>query len=63
MQGMLGLTDLQRDHLQPIAFSIFSFSRSCFARWVLVMYHFEKAVYADPDQDLNALWLGPGRTV
>jgi peptidyl-dipeptidase A len=22
----------------------------------LVMYHFEKALYADPDQDLNGLW-------
>lgn len=27
-----------------------------FSRWAQVMYRFEKAMYADPDQDLNALW-------
>jgi peptidyl-dipeptidase A len=28
-----------------------------FTRWALVMYHFEKAFYADPDrEDLNDLW-------
>jgi peptidyl-dipeptidase A len=26
------------------------------ARWELVMCHFERALYADPRQDLNALW-------
>ncbi len=26
------------------------------ARWVLVMAHFERALYENPDQDLNALW-------
>src|SRR5690606_17101497 len=27
------------------------------ARWMLVMVHFERALYADPDRaDLNALW-------
>lgn len=27
-----------------------------FARWTLVMFHFERALYADPEQDLNTLW-------
>ena len=28
-----------------------------FVRWALVMLHFERALYADPDRsDLNALW-------
>ena len=27
-----------------------------FARWVLVMSHFERALYADPEADLDALW-------
>ncbi|MCS7061021.1 MAG: M2 family metallopeptidase [Anaerolineae bacterium] len=27
-----------------------------FARWVFVMSHFERALYRDPEQDLNALW-------
>ena len=27
-----------------------------FVRWALVMVHFERAFYADPDQDLDTLW-------
>lgn len=27
-----------------------------FARWVFVMYHFEKELYENPDSDLNSLW-------
>ncbi len=27
-----------------------------FCRWGLVMYHFERALYRDPDQDLDELW-------
>ena len=27
-----------------------------FVRWVLVMVHFERQLYADPDQDLYTLW-------
>lgn len=27
-----------------------------FVRWGLVVVHFERAMYADPDRDLNALW-------
>ncbi len=27
-----------------------------FARWAMVMFSFERAMYEDPDQDLNALW-------
>ena len=27
-----------------------------FARWTMVMLHFEKSLYEDPNQDLNKLW-------
>jgi peptidyl-dipeptidase A len=27
-----------------------------FARWTMVMFNFEKALYENPDQDLNKLW-------
>lgn len=27
-----------------------------FARWTIVMFHFEKALYENPDADLNKLW-------
>ncbi|MEN6309881.1 MAG: M2 family metallopeptidase [Anaerohalosphaeraceae bacterium] len=56
MQDMLNLSDRQRAELQPIASKYLQFQQLLFARWGLVMYHFEKAVYADPEQDLNTLW-------
>lgn len=31
-------------------------SRLIFLRWALVVVHFERALYADPDQDLNRRW-------
>ena len=31
-------------------------SRMLFARWVSVMSQFERALYQDPEQDLNTLW-------
>ncbi|MDJ0763383.1 MAG: M2 family metallopeptidase [Myxococcota bacterium] len=27
-----------------------------FSRWTMVMFHFEKSLYENPDQDLNKLW-------
>ena len=31
-------------------------SRLIFARWVFVMVHFERALYENPDRDLDTLW-------
>lgn len=31
-------------------------SEFLFARWVFVVSHFERALYLDPEQDLNTLW-------
>ncbi|MBZ0268126.1 peptidase M3A and M3B thimet/oligopeptidase F [bacterium] len=32
------------------------FKQLLFPRWVMVMVHFERALYADPEQDLDTLW-------
>jgi peptidyl-dipeptidase A len=56
MQEMLGLSDEQRMEIQEISEKYLRFQQILFARWVLVMYNFEKQLYADPDQDLNNLW-------
>lgn len=56
MQAMLGLSEARRAELETVTDRYLRFQQILFARWVLVMYHFEKAVYADPDQDLNTLW-------
>ncbi len=37
-------------------FKVLRLEQLTFSRWAQVMYRFEKALYADPDQDLNTLW-------
>ena len=56
MQTMLGLSDAQRSRLETVTDKYLRFQQILFARWAMVMYYFEKSVYADPDQDLNTLW-------
>lgn len=56
MERMLGLTETQRYELEQVSETYARLKQLVFARWAMVMYHFEKALYADPDQDLNALW-------
>jgi peptidyl-dipeptidase A len=56
MQEMLGLTEKQRAEVEEVSRKYMQFQQILFARWALVMYTFEKQLYADPDQDLNTLW-------
>ena len=41
-----------KKHLEPTL----ALEKLVIARWVMVVHLFEKALYADPDQDLNTLW-------
>ncbi len=56
MQGMLKLSDEQRKQIEPVTRKYLRFQEVLFARWALVMWNFEKQLYADPEQDLNTLW-------
>ncbi|MEJ2704513.1 MAG: M2 family metallopeptidase [Sedimentisphaerales bacterium] len=56
MQQMLGLSDEQRRQIEQVSDKYMQLKQLIFARWAMVMYEFEKALYANPDQDLNALW-------
>ncbi len=56
MQQMLGLSDAQRTDIEKVSDRYAQLKQLIFARWAMVMYNFEKALYADPDQDLNKLW-------
>ncbi len=56
MQRMLGLSEQQRAEIEDVSRKYLRFQQVLFARWALVMYNFEKSLYADPDQDLNNLW-------
>jgi len=56
MQQMLELTDRQRAEIEKVSFKYAQLKQLIFARWAMVMYDFEKQLYANPDQDLNRLW-------
>jgi peptidyl-dipeptidase A len=56
MQQMLGLSDEETAKIKQVSERYLRFQQVLFVRWALVMYHFEKALYANPDQDLNGLW-------
>jgi len=56
MQQMLDLSDAQRAEIEKVSDRYAQLKQLIFARWAMVMYNFEKQLYANPDQDLNALW-------
>ncbi|MCX8037882.1 MAG: M2 family metallopeptidase [Candidatus Sumerlaeia bacterium] len=56
MQPMLGLSDAERSELETVGRRYLQFQQLIFARWTLVMFHFEKQLYANPEQDLDTLW-------
>jgi len=56
MQQMLSLSGQQRGEIEKVSDKYARLKQLIFARWAMVMYEFEKQLYADPDQDLNSLW-------
>lgn len=56
MQRNLGLSDAEARAIAPDCQRSLRLSQLVFSRWGQVVYRFEKAMYANPDQDLNALW-------
>ncbi len=56
MQDMLDLSDEQRREIEEVTEKYAQLKQLIFARWAMVMYDFEKQLYANPDQDLNSLW-------
>jgi peptidyl-dipeptidase A len=56
MHQMLNLPQEDYQKIQKVTWKYAQFQQVLFARWALVMYHFEKQLYANPDQDLNSLW-------
>jgi peptidyl-dipeptidase A len=56
MQDMFGLSDKQRTEIEEVSRKYLQFQQVLFARWAMVMYNFEKQLYANPGQDLNNLW-------
>ncbi|MCF0178079.1 MAG: M2 family metallopeptidase, partial [Bacteroidales bacterium] len=46
----------EAEKIKENSFKSLRLKQLVFSRWTQVMYRFEKALYADPEQDLNALW-------
>jgi peptidyl-dipeptidase A len=56
MEEMLGLASGERETLEAASKHSSRLSQIIFARWCQVMMRFERALYANPAQDLNRLW-------
>jgi len=56
MQETLGLSKAQRAEIERVSGKYMQLKQLIFARWDMVMYYFEKGLYANPDQDLTKLW-------
>lgn len=56
IQDMVGISDEEKAKIFDIANKRLKLQQLVFSRWSQVMYRFEKAMYENPDQDLNKLW-------
>ena len=56
LRQVAGAPAAEADRLARAAAEKARASRLVFTRWVLVMTHFERALYEDPERDLNTLW-------
>lgn len=56
MGDMMGLTEEQKKEIERVSGKYGQLKQLIFARWAMVMYNFEKELYANPEQDLNKLW-------
>ncbi|MBP7866602.1 MAG: M2 family metallopeptidase [Acidobacteria bacterium] len=56
LQTMAGISPDERERIVGDCFKSLRLQQLVFSRWAQVMYRFEKALYENPDQDLDALW-------
>jgi len=53
---MVGISKEEKDKIADESFKSLRLEQLTFSRWVQVVYRFEKAMYENPDADLNKLW-------
>lgn len=53
---MVGISKEEKDKIADESFKSLRLEQLTFSRWVQVVYRFEKAMYENPDADLNTLW-------
>ncbi len=56
IKDMTGISEEEKMKIADNCFKTLRLEQLVFSRWAQVMYHFEKSMYENPDQDLNKLW-------
>lgn len=56
LRDIAGITEEEKMKIAEDCFKTLRLEQLVFSRWSQVMYRFEKAMYEDPEQDLNKLW-------
>jgi len=56
LHDIAGISGEEKLKIADNCFKTLRLEQLVFSRWAQVMYRFEKAMYADPNQDLNKLW-------
>jgi len=53
---MIGIKEEEKNKISDVSFKTLQLEQIIFSRWVQVIYRFEKAMFENPDRDLNSLW-------
>ena len=56
LRDMIGVSPQEAKSLKKHLDSTLALEKLVIARWIMVVHLFEKALYTDPDQDLNTVW-------
>lgn len=56
IKDMTGISEDEKMKIAENSFRTLRLEQLVFSRWAQVMYHFEKNMYENPEQDLNKLW-------
>jgi peptidyl-dipeptidase A len=56
LQTMVGISNKDKEMIRAVGQENLRMHALIFCRWTQVMMRFEKAMYENPDQDLNKLW-------
>jgi peptidyl-dipeptidase A len=56
LQTMVGISNKDKEMIRAVGRENLRMHALIFCRWTQVMMRFEKAMYENPDQDLNSLW-------
>ncbi len=56
LKEMIGISEEEKSEISEKSYKTLQMEQIIFSRWVQVIYRFEKALFENPDRDLNSLW-------